>query len=282
MTFAHVMGGAALLASTAATAAGPASSPATPKLPAMAPRSALAGANSSIRLEYTDFSSLYGNRAILTADSKLGTGHSTRFSFSLSGGTRRTAGSTIRGAQFAAGVDRDWSDRLSTRTSVSLASNGSIFARAQLAQDISYELGSGLVATVGGKYASYRNRTNVTTWSAGAAYYLRQASLTYRFSLIDSNRLGRSQAHLASFRLKDAGGTGSTQLWVGHGSSLYEVGLPRSGPGRFTSVALQRSQPIGPGVAVNVGINRSWYRTPTANYRGTGALLGLSFSNAPR
>jgi YaiO family outer membrane protein len=272
MNFALSIIGAALLASSAA--AGAATSPTAPGThKGLKP----VAASASMRLEYTDFSKLYGSRTVLTADSKLGIGQNTRFTFSASGGQRRASGSTLRSTQIGGSLDHDWTDRLSTHSSASLASNGSIFAKTQFAQDISYELAGGFVGTVGGKYASYGNRNNVTTWSAGAAYYMRGATLSYRFSLLDSSRLGRSSAHLASFRLKDPGGSGSTELWAGHGTSLYEIiNVPQAAAGRFTSVAVRRVQPIGGGVAVNLGFNRSWYRTPTGNYHGNGVSLGFS------
>lgn len=231
-----------------------------------------------MRLEYTDFSKLYGNRTILTADSRLGTGHTTRYSFALAAGERRASGVKNRAAQAAFGLEHDWTNRLSSRTSASIASNGSIFAKGQFAQDFSYELGGGLVGTVGGKFATYGSRDNVTTWSVGAAYYLRGATLSYRFSLLDSSRLGRSTTHLANFRLKDPGGRGATQLWVGRGTSLYEVNLPRSAKGNFTSVALHREQPIGGGVALDVGVSRNWYTTPAGKYHGTGLSFGFKFA----
>jgi YaiO family outer membrane protein len=275
MTFALSICGAALLAlSAAAGAAVPVFSPAAP---ATAKGLNLGATSSSMRLEYTSFSKLYGSRTVLTADSKLGVGHYTRFIFSASGGQRSGSNSTIRSAQVGGTVDHDWTDRLSTQSSASLASNGTIFAKTQFGQDISYELGHGLVGTIGGKYASYGNRNNVATWSAGAAYYMRGATLRYRFSLLDSSRLGRSTAHLASVRLQDPGGSGSTELWAGHGTSLYEiVNLPTAAAGKFTSVAVRRVQPIASGMAVNLGLNRSWFHTPTGNYRGTGVSLGFS------
>ena len=104
--------------------------------------------------------------------------------------------------------------------------------------------------------------------------------MTYRYSLLDSHLLGRSHAHLASVRLKDPGGSGSTQLWFGQGSSLYDVvPLQSAKAGHFTSVTLRREQPIAGGVKLNFGLNRTWYRTPTGNYRGTGLLAGLSVAN---
>jgi len=272
MTFAQAFCGAALLASTAAAGA------ASPALPGKAKTPALGHLSSSLRLEYTDFSKLFGDRAVLTANSRLRIGGSTRFGFSLAQGERGNSTTKRHGTQGSAAVDHDWSDRLSTHTSASIASNGAIFAKRQFAQDISYEIANGLVGTIGGNFSSYGDGNNVGTWSAGAAYYLRGATLTYRYSLIASERLGRSHAHLASVRVKDPRGSGSTQLWAGHGTSLYEVDLPRSASGKFTSLAVQRSQPVGGGVALNFGVNRAWYKTPTATYRGTGIVAGLSFS----
>lgn len=232
-----------------------------------------------MRLEYTDFSKLYGDRAVVTADSRLGVGQATRLTVGVSEGQRRAAGTTARGTQGAIAITHDWSDRLSTHTSASLGTNGAVFAKRLIGQDVSYKIASGLVGTVGGKYADYGHGNGVTTWSAGAAYYMRGATLSYRYSLLASRHFGRSGNHLASLRIGDPGGSGSTQLWVGHGSSLYEVNLPNTPNGRFTSLAVQRSQPIGGGVTLNLGVNRAWYRTPAGRYTGTGLIAGLSFSN---
>jgi YaiO family outer membrane protein len=283
MKFAYAICGAALLASAAAAEAETAALPATTSGPpgeaALAPR--LIRAHSNLHIEYTDYSKLYGDRAVLTADSRLGIGSPTRFTFSLSQGQRRAPDHKSRATRAEAGVGHDWTDRLTTHTSVSLATNGSVFAKKRLSQDVSYEVAKGLVGTVGGEYSSYGNRNTVTNWSAGGAYYVPGAMVSYRFNLYDSNRFGHSHAHLASVRVKDPGGSGSTRLWVGRGTSLYEVDLPGNPTGRFTSVALMRSQPIGGGVALEIGLNRAWYDTPTGSYRGTGLVTGLSFSGAP-
>jgi YaiO family outer membrane protein len=275
MNFPQIFCGAALCASAGAAGA------ATPSFPSSSKPLAASRATSSIRLEYTDFSKLYGDRAVMTATSILGTGQTTRFSFSLSEGQRRGGGATSRATGGAVAVDHDWSHRLSTRTAAFLANNGAVFAQRQLSQDISYKLTDRLVGTIGGRFSSYGNRNDVATWSAGAAYYLPGATISYRYSLLASRRFGRSNAHLASLRIKDPGGNGATQLWIGHGTSLFEVNLPRSATGRFTSVAVQRSQPIGGGVSLTLGADRAWYRTPTGAYRGTGLVAGLSFSNWP-
>jgi YaiO family outer membrane protein len=234
-----------------------------------------------LRIEYTDYSKLYGDRAVLTADWKPGVGGPTRYLFSLSEGQRRASDSRSRATRAEAEVAHDWTGRLTTRTAVSLATNGKVFAKTRFSQDVSYELARGLVGTIGGQYSSYGDRNNVTSWSAGGSYYVPGAMVSYRFNLYDSNRFGHSHAHLASVRIKDPGGSGSTRLWLGHGTSLYEVDIPGNPTGKFTSVALMRSQPIGGGVALDVGINRAWYDTPAGNYRGLGLVTGLNFSGAP-
>jgi YaiO family outer membrane protein len=281
MTFAKFCWGAALCASAPVTAAAIPASPTSPTLPGTKIASLLRPVSSAVRLEYTDFSKLYGDRAVVTAESKVGTGRATHLLFSLSGGQRRGGGTTSRATQATVAVDHDWSSRLSTHTAAGVATNGLVFARTQFAQDVSYKLAKGLVGTVGGKFATYGNRNNVAAWSAGAGYYLPGASFSYRYSLFASNRFGRSHAHLASVKVNDPGGSGATQLWVGRGTSLYELDLPRSANSRFTSLALQRSQPIGGGVALNFGVNRGWYRSPTGSYSGSGVVAGLSFSGSP-
>ena len=281
MRFAKLFCGAALCASAPVTAAAMPASPASPALPGTKIASLLRPVSSSVRLEYTDFSKLYGDRAVLTAESKLGTGRDTRLLLGLSGGQRRGGGTTSRATQATVAVDHDWSSRLSTHTAAGVATNGLVFARTQFAQDVSYKVGKSFVGTVGGKFATYDNRNNVTTWSAGAAYYLPGALFSYRYSLYASNRFGRSGTHVASVRVNDPGGSGSTQLWVGHGTSLYEVDPSRPAIGRFTSLRLQRSQPIGGGVALNFGVNHGWYRGATGPYSGNGVVAGLSFSGSP-
>jgi YaiO family outer membrane protein len=204
----------------------------------------------------------------------------TKLYLSLSGGERRAAGNRTRAARVSGTLRHDWSSRLSTNVTAAVASNGQIFARNEFDGDINYKLTNAVVATAGGKYASYLGGDHVATWSAGLGYYGRGFSATYKYSLIDSHLLGRSHAHLASVRLKDPGGSGSTQLWLGQGSSLYDI-VPQQSvkAGHFKSVTLRREQPVAGGVKLNVGLNRTWYRTPTGNYRGTGLLAGVSVAN---
>jgi YaiO family outer membrane protein len=233
----------------------------------------------SFTAEQIDYSSGRGSRNVATAEIAAAMAEDTKLYLSVSGGERHIGGERDRALRVEGAIRHDWTSRLSTQTTAALASNGRIFARNQIEQDVSYKLAKSLVATVGGKYAAYAGGDHVTTWSGGAAYYLPRATLSYRYSLLDSHRLGASHAHLASIRIKDPGGAGATQLWLGRGTSLYEIGLPRSAVGKFTSIALQRQQPLGGGVTLKIGVNRAWFVTPTQRYRGSGLLVGISFSN---
>jgi YaiO family outer membrane protein len=229
------------------------------------------------RVEYTDFSKLYGDRVLATAESHFGLTKETQLSFNVSSGRRSAGHNRVDATLVSGAIDHDWTDRLSTHASVSLASNGSIFAKQQVVTDVSHRLVGGLIATAGVKYADYGGSTRVSTWSVGPTYYLRGASLSYRFNLLESHQLGRSYAHLASFRINDPSGSGSTQLWLGRGNSLYEVSAsPAAAEGKFSSLALVRRQPLAEGVTLNIGANRTWYATPHGSYQGTGFSLGLT------
>jgi YaiO family outer membrane protein len=233
-----------------------------------------------LNIEHTSYTGGRGTRTISTMDAVAAMAEDTKLYLSLSGGERRVSGDRVRSARVSGTLRHDWSSRLSTNVSAAVATNGQIFARNEFAGDVSYKLTDSIVATAGGKYASYLGGDHVTSWSGGLGYYGRGLSATYRYSLLDSHLLGRSHAHLASFRLKDPGGSGATQLWLGQGSSLYDL-VPQQSvkAGHFTSVTLRREQPVAGGVKLNLGLNRTWYRTPAGNYRGTGLLAGVSVTN---
>lgn len=116
-----------------------------------------------------------------------------------------------------------------------------------------------------------------------AAIYFSGGFATYRFTAYNVDRLGKSHGHLATVRIKDGKGLGSTQLWVGSGSSLHEEDILLSGrEGKFRSVALSRVQPLKGPVSLTISLGRTWYNTATADYRGTKASVGLSFSGRVR
>jgi YaiO family outer membrane protein len=203
----------------------------------------------------------------------------TKAVLSLGGGERRVEGHETSALRVGAALSHGWSRRLSTQTALGLASSGTIFARSWFAQDFSYRLTDSLTATVGGKYSSWAGGDHVTAWSAGAAYYVPGLSASYRYTILDSSRLGRSHTHLASLRIRDPHGLGNTQLWLGAGTSLYDLN-PQAADrsGRFKSITVRREQPVAHGMALTAGVSRSWFNAPSGNYRATSLLLGFNFT----
>ena len=95
--------------------------------------------------------------------------------------------------------------------------------------------------------------------------------------------LGKSHAHLASFRLKDGRGAGSTQLWLGSGSSLHEqLQFAGARDGKYRSVAIQRVQPLHGPISLNLGLGRTWYQTDDGRYHGTTLTFGLTATGLPK
>jgi YaiO family outer membrane protein len=234
----------------------------------------------SVSSEYTNFSGGFGKRLETSAESTTDLGK-TAFTISASHGKRKYENDSFSAARLSGTVYHDWSGRFYTRTSAAVSSNKPVYATRELANDFNYKLLPNAVLTVGGKYARYYDNTDALSWSAGGTWYFASGLVTYRYTGFDVQKLGKSHGHLASFRLKDGGG--STQLWLGAGTSLHEQQLQSVGrEGRYRSVAVQRVQPIKGPVALSVSINRSWYDTPGVKYRGTTASVGLTFNRWPK
>jgi YaiO family outer membrane protein len=243
---------------------------------------ALAAGPASFNLDHVAYSGGRGVRSVATLDTVIRMSESTKALLTFGTGQRRAGGQATNAVRVDAALTHNWSGKFSSQTSLSLASSGTIFARSQFAQDLSLKLTDGFVATLGGKYSSWAGGDHVKALSAGASYYFPGLSASYRFSLFDSSKLGGSHTHLASLRLSDPHGRGATQLWVGAGTSLYDVNpTAPSKAGTFTSLALRREQPIGSRFALSAGFTHSWFRGPTGNYHADGFLVGFRLLGSP-
>jgi YaiO family outer membrane protein len=254
----------------------------------LAPLALLAGpahaADSDVALntELSDFSGQFGSRRISTAEYGNDLGD-TSFSLALSQGRRRFDGSSASSVRVSGTLFHDWSDRVYTKTTASLSRDRPVFATRELATDVNLKVFSGAVLTVGGKLSRYFGNRDARSLSAGGAWYFGGGYVSYRYSGYDVDGLGRSHGHLATFRLKDGKGSGATQLWLGSGSSLQEEQAWLSDPkGRFRSASVQRIQPLAGPVSLRIGVGRSWYKTPVADYHGNMATLGISYSGSWR
>lgn len=237
--------------------------------------------NFSVQNQQTQFSNDFGKRRQTGFESTTDFGD-TAVAVGIFQGKRSYADESHKAMKLSGTVFHNWTDKFYTRTYASISSNKPVYATRELATDLNYKIQDNVVVMVGGKHARYFGKRDALSWSAGGTWYFGGGFATYRFSRFDVEGLGKSHGHLATLRLKDGAGTGSTQLWVGTGSSLHDEEISLSGRnGKFRSVSLRRVQPVKGPVSVTLSLGRAWYDTEAANYRGTTASVGLSFSKLP-
>lgn len=233
----------------------------------------------SVDGEYLSYSGPFGSRRVVNAQTRIDTGN-TVLSLGLSHGSRKAGDDRFKASRVTAAVAHDWSSRVSTRTSASIASNQPVFVTRELLQDISYKATPTTVLTVGGRYARYWGGVDAVSWSLGAAQYFRGGMVSYRFSSFDVHNLGHSTGHLLAAKLNDP--YGSNQLWLGHGTALHDaIWLATPEKGNYNNVEYRRVQPVGGGVGLMVGVNRIWYKADSAKFHGTGVRIGLTFEHKP-
>lgn len=228
----------------------------------------------------TDYSGAFGSRRDMTVESTTDLG-ATAFTLGVSHGKRKSEAETYSAVRLAGAVFHDWSDRFYSRTYASVSASKPVYATREIANDFNYKALPNTVLTVGGKIARYADNRNARSLSGGASYYFPGGFATYRFTSYDVDTLGKSHGHQATFRVKDGKrAKGSTQLWLGSGTSLHEDEvLLTDRRGKFRSVTLQRVQPLKGPLALNVAVGRTWYDTDAAKYHGTRISVGLALSD---
>ena len=229
----------------------------------------------SVDGEYLSYSGAFGSRRIVNTTTGIDLG-TTNLSLNISQGDRKAGDDKFKAMRVSATLVHDWSARLSTRTTAGIASDKPVFVTRELVQEVSYKPLRQTVLTVGGRYSRYFGGQEALSWSAGAAQYFRGGSINYRFSSFHVQHVGHTTGHLLGVKVKDP--LGASQLWLGHGTALNDaLWLPTVEKGKNTSVELRRVQPIGAGIGLMVGVNRSWYNTESTKYHGTGVRFGLTF-----
>lgn len=234
----------------------------------------------SVTGDYTDYSNGFGSLAFGSAEANMDFG-AMALVVELSTGTRKFQTESFSATQVSGSVYHDWMDRFSTRSTASISSNEAVFARHKLIQEFNFKPARNLLLTGGARYSKYASGTNVKALSAGGTFYFKPGFVTYRFTRYDTSGLGNSSAHLVTMRLKDPfGSNGSTQLWLGQGSTLQQQDFIALGQlGKYRSVDLRRVQPITGRFALNVGVGRSWYDNPIRDYTGTNLTVGLTLKS---
>lgn len=230
----------------------------------------------TVGAEHTSYNEDFGHRNTFGIEKSADFGDTTII-FGYTRGNRDYGLFDFDANRYSLSLYHDWNSTFSTRTSASAATDSPVFATRDYQQDLSIKAGAA-VFTVGGRRTNYFQDVDVTSWNAGGALYFDRGSVSYRYTSYDVSDLGTTDGHLASLRLKDGSGAGSTQLWVGHGSILQEYDfLPTTADGDMTSVTIRRVQPLTQNVALNVSVGRVQYDTRFSDYDGNTVGLGLTF-----
>lgn len=226
----------------------------------------------------TDFSDGFGDRKILSAESVSIFGANTVV-VGASGGRREYGdGSSFNGTALSGTFYRDWSDLISTRTSVTFSSDDPVFVNRVIDQDFTFKVWPRATLTAGARHSEYFGGSHALAWSAGASYYFPRLMVKYRYTHHELSGIGDGYGNMLMFRLKDSAGDGFTQLWLGQGTSIQEYDwAPVVQEGDHKSATLQRSQPLTKNLMLNVSIGKSWNKTPVASYQGVTANVGVSY-----
>ena len=140
---------------------------------------------------------------------------------------------------------------LTTRTQVFLAEEKPVFVNRDIAQDLSFNLTSKTVATVGGRWATHFGDQELVYLNAGVRQYFKGGSVAYRYRRIDPDNGDAFGSHLANLTINDPRGPGKTQLWLAYGETNPDIFDPAlSFSGDDYGVTLRRVQPIGGGLSL--------------------------------
>lgn len=229
-------------------------------------------------IEHTDFSNGYGQRSIARIEA-VGDFDSTTVVVNAAYGERDyTAGKSFTGSRVTGVVYHKWSESLSTRTGGAYGSNDPVFVKRDLFHDFNIKFIPNTVLTIGGRYAEYYGGVYLNAWSAGGSYYFERLTVAYRYTNYQMSFGGNTDGHVLSLRLKDDSGDGSTQLWLGKGTSLHNYDwLTELRDGDSKSVSLVRIQPITKNLTLSATVGKAWYDTPVIDYDGITGGLSLTY-----
>lgn len=247
-----------------------------PLLAISAPARAAPEHGGRVTLEYTDFTRDFGEREVATLEYDLDFGD-TAIVLTAAQGRREFASVTRSATRGGATVYHDWNDRLSTRTSASIATDDPVFPTLDVAHDFNLRIGRNLVLLAGGRYTRYFGGKDAYSVTAGASYYFRGGLVSYRFTRQDVEGEDAAYGHLVSLRLNDSSGGGFSQIWLGAGTDVRDDDiLPGVARGDYRSISGRRLQPLAGPVALDLGLSHAWYDTGLAEYEGTTVRLGLA------
>ena len=229
-------------------------------------------------LSHTDYTGDYGERDILSAEYGHSFDDNTLVLKVLGGSREYDSGASFDDSGLSGTFYRNWNDKFSTRTNVAISEDEPVFANRVFDQEFSYKAFRNTVLTVGAKHTEYSDGVDSNAWYTAAAYYFDRVMIRYRYTQYNLSGIDDSYGNLLTVRLKDRTGAGSTQLWLGQGTSVQEYDWsPVVQNGDYKSVALRRVQPLSQKVTLNFGVSQAWYETAVADYKGLTSNLGLTY-----
>lgn len=232
----------------------------------------------STQVDHVDYDQARGSRDVAGA-AVAGRIGDTRWQMEAAHGHRDFGDNAFSGTRMGASLHHDWSRYLSTRTSATFSDDSPVFANRDVSQDLMFKVLPNTVLSIGGRYAEYYGNTYLSGWSAGAQYYFPRVSASYRYSRHHLSSGGSGHGNTLMLRLQDAQGGGSSQLWLGSGTSAY---VPDMDPlllrdTRSKSVFLRRNQPLGEHLTLNVGVGKAWHETTFERFSGVSSHVGLGY-----
>ncbi len=173
-----------------------------------------------------------------------------------------------------------WNNYLSTRTGITLSNNNPAFVDEEYLQEFTVKVLDNVTMLAGAKYAKYHDNTELKAYSAGVSVYTKRLVYSYKYTDYNSSKTKNGYGNLASVKLKDQTGSGSTQLWVSQGKNahLYDWLPDASVKKDSKGVSIRRVQPITDSVSVAVSIGKNWYKTPDYKYHNTEGKLDVIYT----
>lgn len=223
-------------------------------------------------VETRDFGADYGTLNSATVEYKIEDGGATIVANAVAGelkGRFDTETAVGAGVTFYQRFD----GAISTRTRIAVAESEPVFARLDLAQDITFGLARATTMTFGARWADYAEGGNVYFLSAGLRYYFAGGSVGYRASYVDPEDRDVLVAHLVNLSLNDATGRGRTQLWFSAGSTSLETQLADDFAGEDYGVFIRRVQPLNDTLNITGSFGLASYDRLAG--RDTGTTIGL-------
>lgn len=230
--------------------------------------------------EYRDFSENRGHSSIghVEFKNKFDNG---ALVIDIAGGERDFGGGESHtGVKGKTDIYYDWTESLSTRTSITLSNSNPAFVNEEYLQEFNIKVPKNIVILAGAKYDKYDDKTELWAYSGGLTLYTKRLNYSYKYTHYDSSKPGNSYGNLFSIKLKDKNSSGSTQLWLTQGKNAYSYDwLPNSSfKGNIKGVSLRRVQPITNSTSIGVSAGRVWYKPPSGKFHSTEGKADLIYT----